>query len=588
MSRLATTGLALFALALGIVLPSTAQANKIAAYPSPGVRVASNETTISFVGVKPSRLGPITVRGSRSGIVRGRFRAHPGGNGVSFIPNRDFQMQERVVVTSKRHRFHGTNRRTYSFATGLLRPKGWRKEPQVPKRGTTPPQWTTYKTFPLKVPKITMHVNQPGASEDEVFLAPKTNGPMIVDKDGELVYYRPGLRTTDFRVQRYMGKPVLTWWRRAQVGEHVESNYAIANSHYKVIRRLTAGNGYTSDPHEFTMTNHNTAYVAGFRTVVLDLRRYGGLRRTPVMDAVAQEIDVKTGLVLWEWHSVGNVKVNETYMPIPRKKITRPFDYFHLNSIAMDRDGNMLLSARHTRALYKVNRKTGKVMWRMGGKRSDFKLGKGMNFAYQHDLRLGPGRTYTLFDNGSAGGPLRDISPRSKGLIFRANPKTGKATLVRSFERSEPLRASSQGNMQLLGNGNFFVGWGSKRYCTEFAPGGEILWDLEYSSQNVSYRCYRSPWTGAPTSPIAVKSEPEDAGSRIWVSWNGDTQVTTWRVLGGGDSGPLGMVGEYPRDGFETTMAVPSGLTRFRLVGLNAKGQVLGRSRINRLGQLTR
>jgi len=587
-SRLATTGIALFVLALGVVVPSTAQAKNIAAYPSPGVRVASNETTISFAGVKPSQLGPITVRGSRSGLHRGRFRAHPGGRGVSFIPRRDFMFRERVTVTSKRHKFFGTGKHRYSFATGLLRPKGWRTEPQVPKGGTPPPQWTTYKSFPLKVPRVTIHADQPGASQDDVFLAPKTNGPMIVDENGDLVYYRPGLRTTDFRVQRYMGKPVLTWWRRAQVGNHIESNYAIANNHYKVIRRFTAGNGYTSDPHEFTMTNHNTAYVAGFRTVVLDLRRYGGLRRTPVMDAVAQEVDVRTGLVLWEWHSVGNIKVNETYMPIPKKRITRPFDYFHLNSIAMDRDGNMLLSARHTRALYKVNRKTGRVMWRMGGKRSDFRLGKGMNFAYQHDLRLGPGRTYTIFDNGSAGGPLKDVAPRSKALMFRANPKTGRATLVRSFERSEPLRASSQGNVQLLGNGNFFVGWGSKKYCTEFAPDGEIVWDLEYSARNVSYRCYRSPWLGAPTSPIAVKSEQGQDGNRVYVSWNGDTQVGTWRVLGGGNAGQLGLVGEYQRQGFETAIDVPAGLTRFRLVGLNPRGQVLGRSKINRLGKLTR
>lgn len=587
MSRLATTGIALFVFALGLAVPSVSQAKQIAAYPSPNVRVASNETTISFAGVKPSQLGPITVRGSRSGIHRGRLRAHPGGQGVSFIPNKFFAFKEKVTVTSKRHRFYGTGKHKYSFATGLLRPKGWRDEPQVPPRGTTPPQWNTFQSFPLKVPRITIDENKPGASEDEIFLAPKTNGPMIVDKDGELVYYRPGLRTTDFRVQRYMGKPVLTWWRRAQVGQHVESNYAIANNHYKVIKRFTAGNGYTSDPHEFTMTNRNTAYVTSFRTVVMDLSQYGGLKRTPVMDGVAQEVDIKTGLVLWEWHSLGNVKVNETYMPIP-KKITRPFDFIHINSIAKDRDGNMLISARHTRALYKVNRKTGRVMWRMGGKRSDFKLGKGMNFAYQHDLRLGPNRTYTIFDNGSADGPLKDVSPKSKAMVFRANPKTGRATLVRSYERSQPLRASSQGNMQLLSNGNYFVGWGSQRYCTEFAPGGEILFDLEYSARNVSYRCYRSPWLGAPTSPIAVKSGKTENGTRVWVSWNGDTQVATWRVLGAGNTGKLGLVGEYPRDGFETAIAVPEGLTRFRLVGLNPRGQVLGRSKINKLGQLTR
>jgi hypothetical protein len=550
--------------------------------------VASNETTISFRGVKPSALGRVIVRGSRSGRHGGRIRAHSDRQGASFIPKRNFFFKERVTVTLKKHTFYGVKpgKRSYSFSTGLLRPKGWRDEPQVPPQGATPPEWTTYKSFPLKVPKATVNIDKPGATDGDIFYAPRTNGPIIVDSTGELIYYRPGQRVTDFRKQFYLGKPVLTWWRRAQVGQYVESNYAIANSSYKVIKRFESGNGYTSDPHEFSMASRDTAFVNGFRTVVMDLSAYGGLKQTPVMDNVAQELDLRTGQVIWEWHSLGNIRVPETYMPIP-KKITRPFDYFHLNSIERDKDGNMLLSARHTRALYKVNRLTGKVMWRMGGKESDFKLGKGMNFAYQHDFRRHPDGTYSILDNGAAGGPLKTVSKVTKGQIFRINEKTKTTRLIQNYIHPTRFLAPSQGNTQVLPNGNVFVGWGPRKNCTEFAPDGETLYDIEYSAVAVTYRCYRDPWTGSPAaSAIGVKSEKSGSASRVWVSWNGDTRVRTWRVLAGGAN--LAFAGEVPRDGFETVIPVTGQPARFRLVGLDANGKVLGRSKINQLGKLTR
>lgn len=588
MSRLATTGLALFVFALAAAFVPAAQAQKIAAYPSPGVRIASDETTISFRGLKARSLGRIVVNGSRSGVHKGRLRAHTDGNGVTFIPNRRFQARELVTVSSARHTFFGAKRgrKSYSFRIAEMVPKNWRQESPVPPKGATPPEWDTYKTFRYKVPRVKINLEDQGSTNAAIFLAPRTNGPMIVGPDGELIYYRPGQRVTDFRKQYYMGKPVLTWWRRAQSGKRVVSDYSIATPGYKVIKRFESGNGYTSDPHEFTMASRSTAFVNGFRTVIMDLSAYGGLKRTPVMDNVAQEIDLRSGQVIWEWHSLGNVRVPETYMPIPRK-ITRPFDYFHLNSIERDKDGNILLSARHTRTLYKVNRLTGKVMWRMGGKESDFKLGKGMNFAYQHDFRREADGTYSIFDNGAAGGVLKGGSKLTKGQIFRINEKRKTTTLVQNFIHPARLLAPSQGNTQVLANGNVFVGWGPRKNCTEFTPQGKAIFDLEYSAQNVTYRCYRETWVGTPpVSALAVKSETEGENSRVWVSWNGDTRVRTWRVLAGGTQ--LTAVAQVDRDGFETSIPVTGQPARFRLVGLDAAGKVVGRSKINQLGKLTR
>lgn len=588
MSRLATTVVAQFVFLLGLAIVPVAQAKKIAAYPSPGVTVATEETTISFAGIKPAQLGKITVRGSESGVHRGRLVAHSNRNGVSFLPKRNFVPQETITVTSDRHTFFGSKAgRSYTFGIGNLMTKRWRNEPQVPREGVEPPEWTTYKSFPLKVPKVTITTDKPGASTDPVFHAPRTNGPIISDSKGELIYYRPGLRATDFRVQSYLGKPVLTWWRRAQVGKYVESSYQIAGPNYKVIKRFQAGNGYTSDPHEFTMASQTTAFVNSFRSVIMDLSRFGGPKRVPVMDNVAQEIDLRTGQVMWEWHSLGNIGIGESYLPVP-KKVTRSYDYFHLNSIARDTDGNILLSARHTSALYKINRLTGKVMWRMGGKRSNIKLGTGVKFAYQHDFRRHADGTYSIFENGAAGGALPNRAKVSKSLVFRINEKAKTATLDRSYQHPDGLLATSQGNAQLLSNGNLLTGWGALKVCTEFNRAGDVVWDMVYSAVNVTYRCYRDPWTGSPPQRvISVKSEQDEANSRVWVSWNGDTRVRSWRVLAGNPGG-LTYSTEVPRTGFETEIPITGQPAAFRLVGVDGEGKVIGRSGLNRLGELTR
>lgn len=590
MPRPVRNGIALLVVVLSCALVPSAHAGMVAAYPSPGVRTASNTTTISFRGVKPARLGPIKVQGSRSGIHRGRIRAHSDGRGVSFIPRRDFFFRERVTVTSPRNTFFGTKpgSPSYSFTTGELLPQGWRPEKPVPPGGETPPEWTTYKSFPFKVPKIDIEISRPGRSSGHIFLAPRTNGPMIIDDNGELVYYRPGHRTTDFRMQSYLGKPVLTWWRREEKGRKVTSYLTMTDTSYREIKRFQAGNGYTSDPHEFTMASQTTAFVNSFRSVFMDLRKFGGLKRTPVMDNIAQEIDLRTGQVLWEWHSLGNVSVGDTYWPVPRK-ITRPFDYFHLNSIEWDADGNILLSARHTRALYKINRRTGKVMWTLGGRSSDFRLGRGTGFSYQHDFRRHANGTFSLFDNADGEGPLKATAKSSKGMIFRINPARKTTSLVKAFYHPSGLLTPSQGNTELLPDGNVFVGWGTRRFCTEYTPDGQVVLDLEYSSVLPTYRCYRGSWTGnPPDSSIAVKSEKSGSDSLIWVSWNGDTRVSNWRVMAGGSEGALSPVANLPRSGFETMIPVTGQPDRFRLIGLDRDGRILGRSKINPLGKLTR
>lgn len=570
-----------------LAFTSPAAAKRIAAYPSPGSQLASPTGDIAFSGVTRASLGRVTVRGSQTGIHPGRIKPWGGPVGVSFIPSRPFAPNETVTVSSARHSFFGAGgRRSYSFRTGLFLRENLGNEPFSPPLGQTPPAWDTYETLPLKVPKVTVRQSEPGVSNLKIFYAPRTSGPTILDPKGELVYYRPGLRITDFRAQKYKGRTVLTWWRRAKFGKRVSSRFEMADSHYRVFKRLTGGNGFTGDPHEFNLTSRGTAYVTAYRTAIVDMSRFGGPKRGFLLDYMAQEIDIETGLVVWEWHPLGNIRLNETYLKIPRKNV-RPFDYLHLNSINDDRDGNILMSARHTQALYKVNRRTGQIMWRIGGKRSDFRLGRGVRFGFQHDVQRAKDGSLTIFDNGD-GGQHGRVNRFTSAKKLRVNEKRRTVRLVRVYRNPADVISGSQGNTEELPNGNLFVGWGSRNSCTEFSAAGRVLLDFAFSAKTVSYRCFKAPWVGEPLTPVAIKSAAGEAGSRAWVSWNGDTRVRTWRILAGSTRGGLTTVAEVPREGFETAIQLDQPFDFFRAVGLDANGKVLGRSEVNQLGELTR
>lgn len=582
-------GLAAAVLALlgALAAASPTQAKPIAAYPSPGSFFASPTSDIALSGVTRANVGRITVRGSRTGVHPGRIVAWGGPVGVSFVPNRPFAPYERVTVASQRHAFFGTGgRRSYSFQIGRFLPTNLGADPYSPAKGQKPREAQTYRTLPLLVPKVTVNTDLPGKSDGNIFYAPRANGPTILDADGNLVWYRPGLRVTDFRAQRYNGRPVLTWWRRDTFGKRVDSKFEIANRHYKVIRRFGGGNGFTGDPHEFNLTSRDTAYVTAYKTAVVNMSRFGGPRRGYLLDYIGQEIDIKTGLVVWEWHPLGNLPLNRTYLPIPKRN-TRPFDWFHMNSINDDKDGNILISARHTQALYKINKKTGRIMWQVGGKGSDFKLGRGVRFGFQHDLIRQKNGTLTIFDNG-AGGKHGRVNKITSAKVLRLNMKRRRVTLVRAYPDPRNLISNSQGNVDVQPNGNLFVGWGDKNACTEFAPDGKVLFDFTFAAKQVSYRCYKMPWSGAPTSPIAVKSARTKAGSTVWMSWNGDNRVDHWRVLAGGATGELALVANAPRTGFESTAVLDRAYARYRIVGVSADGKVLGRSKVSRLGRLTK
>ena len=420
-----------------------------------------------------------------------------------------------------------------------------------------------------------------------IFVAPKggpkdQRGSMIFDETGELVYFRKvptSQAVLDFRVQTYKDQPVLTWWEGKPFRGWGEGKAMIVDQGYRKIAEVETGRGYKMDFHEFQLTDRGTALVLAYKIYRQDLRSVPkGKRRSLTMQNIVQEIDVKTGKVLFHWDGNKHIAPRESYDVVPDRP-GFPYDYIHANSVREDTDGNLLLSARATHAVYKINRKTGKIMWRLGGKRSDFKMGKGARFRFQHDAERQPDGTITLYDN-NADEPVPNRV--SRGIRLRLNMGAKRATLVRQWKYPKPLLAASQGNMQTLPNNNVFVGWGGFiPNINEFSRGGAVQWEARFTSKLVdTYRAYKFPWTGQPTTapPRAVASRSGDTITS-YVSWNGATTVASWRILGGPAAAALVPRATVPRTGFETRLRYTGTDAVVAVEALDAQGNVLSRSR---------
>ncbi|HEY1777476.1 MAG TPA: arylsulfotransferase family protein [Solirubrobacteraceae bacterium] len=437
------------------------------------------------------------------------------------------------------------------------------------------PRLPVYRTRPdLLIPAPTVTTLKPGVSPGLMFLAPYNApnhaqaGAMIVGGTGEPIWEQPlpHLVTTDFRVQSFKGAPALTWWQGIVELGHGVGHYVIADSSYRPLATVNAGNRRAGDLHEFLLTNRGTALLTTYLVTNRDLRAVHGLKDGTIQDAMFQEIDVASGRVLLEWHSLDHIPITESYWPL-----SKDWDYVHLNSIEVDRDENLLVSSRNTHTIYKLARKSGEIIWRLGGKQSNFQLASDAVFVWQHDARRQSDGSITVFDNGDA---------LSRALVLNVDESARKVILRSAFVHPSKLHASSQGNVQVLPGGNVHVGWGAQPYVSEFSPSGELLLDAKLGTDYVSYRSYRIPWSGTGAAEPTVAIERSRRRLDAFVSWNGDTRVARWQALTGTTPQTLSVVGSVARTGFETGMRLSPLLTRLAIRGVDAAGTTVGTSKL--------
>ncbi len=422
-----------------------------------------------------------------------------------------------------------------------------------------------------------------GVAPGYLFLGPKgaggsQPGPLVVDARGDPVWFRPlasGQWASNAGVSQYRGDPVLAWWQGIVVAPgYGQGEGVIVDASYRELARVRAGNGRTADLHEFVLTPQGTALLTCTPAPVeRDLSAIGGPRDAKVLDAILQEIDIHSGRVLFEWRSLDHVPVLESYSA-PGSL----YDYMHLNSIDLAPDGNLVVSARHTWAIYKLDRRTGEVIWRLGGKRSDFQMGAGAQFYWQHDARQLPDGSITVFDDGAG---LQKTESQSRAVVLEVDERRKTARLSRAYRHPDPILADAMGNVQTLPDGHVLVGWGAEPYVGEFAGDGLLLSDVRLGSSRDSYRAFRYPWRAKPIErpALAAKRSVGTRNSTLYVSWNGATDVSQWQVNAGLSPTTLRPLGIAERHGFETAITIGRAEGYAAVTAVDVAGRRLGDSR---------
>jgi hypothetical protein len=552
--------------------------------PMPGAADASPETQISFLGVPLAALADVTVSGSVSGAHSGQLEPYSQGDGGSFVPQTPFVAGESVTVTAELTLSGAPAPLQFEFRVADDDPLS--TTPERRHRVSADATQRFVSRPDLVPPAVTLETSSPDQAPGDEFLAPYgvagQAGPMILDPSGRLLWFAPlppSTEAANLRVQRYDGEPVLTWWQgRITIHGFGLGVDMIAGSHYQKIAEVRAGNGYQADLHDFQITPADTALLTAYNAVHCDLAALGGTSDGAVTDSLFQEIDIKTGLVMFEWTSLDHIPLADSYTPVAGTSTVWPFDFFHLNSVNLDPDGTLLVSSRNTWAVDDIDAQTGQLLWTLGGKQSSFTEGPGATTSYQHDARpVGPD-LYSVFDNGAT----PQVHGQSRGVVLALNPQQHSVSVQAQYRHpGRPLLADSQGDMQQLPGGDWFVGWGQEPDLSEFSPDGMLLFDASLPSGYESYRALCFPWVGSPLRPPALALRRSRSGATVaYASWNGATQVARWELLAGTTPRRLARAALARRAGFETAIALGSDeRARFFAVrALDASGATLGTS----------
>ncbi len=559
-----------------------ATSNPVAVSPLPGTPDAAPTTQISFLGGAGTAVEAVSVHGSKSGVHSGTLRSYSTGTGESFLPRKPFVSGETVTVQARVSAGPSSGAVSTSFTVASPQAVSQKMFPTNP---GNPAEVQHYVSAPTLTPSSVRILTpaKPGAAPGYLFLAPYqgkgTPGPMITDQSGNLVWFHPlphSWDATNFQVVPFAGRPALAWWqgRILEVG-FGQGEYVLDDSSYRQIARIRAGNGQYADLHELRVTPEGTAWIDTFYPVAKNLASVQGAANGVLNDSVVQEIDIKTGLVMWEWHAYGHVPFSESNNPVPA--VVYPWDFAHVNSVDPGSSGDVLLSMRNTWALYDVDIRSGAIRWRLGGKRSNFKQLSGTRFYWQHDAEWQPGGLISLFDNGSD--PPKE--KQSRGLLLAPDPGSGTVSLKAAFTNpSRTLLATSQGNTLGLPGGEWLMGYGGLPDFTEYDSSGHVLLDGTLGKNVQDFRTYLAPWSGQPRAAPSVAVKRSGGKLSIAASWNGATSVASWRVLAGASAAALAPVATVPKQGFQTTLAVSSAGPYAEVEALDGSGNLLGTSAV--------
>ncbi|KAK4049447.1 hypothetical protein OIV83_004180 [Microbotryomycetes sp. JL201] len=393
--------------------------------------------------------------------------------------------------------------------------------------------------------------------------------PYIYDDEGELVWHGRKGNVLNFRKHKYKGQDVLAWYTgSSQCTEewpgYGNGQWQIYDNTYTLVATVEAQNTTRNmtDPHDFQITKDDTAVIEYWTKAKQNLSDVGGANEGWVWTCIVQEVDIETGELLFEWKIKDHVQIKETGYTLrdgqTGENEDAAFDYAHLNSVKKDDAGNYLIGMRGPSTLYYIDGKSGELLWRLGGKLSDFKVDDNATFFSQHDANIiGKGTDdhfqITLFNNEANQYEQREGEAR--GMILDVDRTT----------------------MKVLSNGNVVVGWGIVPYFSEFLANGTMIHNVQLGPEGSSLHSYRTTkhrWIGKPqTLPSFVLDDVRS--DRAHVSWNGATEVASWHVVGGKSRSGLHTIERERRTGFETTLQLPHGFDYFAAVAVDSRGKCL-------------
>lgn len=458
----------------------------------------------------------------------------------------------------------------------------------------------TYESSPLEVPVF--QVNQAAGDNvdpaDRVFISPRGTAvgqiaPMIFNSDDlSLVWSDPSYKTTfGVRVQEYNNSDYITFWRGAiKSAGYGSGSYIMLDHNYNVAYNLTTKSlTVGGDIHEIELTDAGTALMSAYEPMEYDLTAYN-ITNGWLADSIFEEIDIATNNLIFSWRASEHIALNASYADPGATGTSQdnPYDFFHINSIEKDDSGNYLISARHTHGIYYINGTNGDIIWTMGGKDNQFEDksdGQATNFAWQHDARWRNTNLteMTLFDNGAADWVKTENETR--GLWLSIDYDDMSVTLKQDYISPEGISSISQGSVQVLSNGNVFMGYGSNGAFIEYTNDGQAIWDVQFgiigNSSVQSYRAYKQNWQGFPdwNPSISAVGNGTD-NTTVYMSWNGATEIKQWAILASNSSSSLATADNLwknvTKTGFETNVTVGTNARYIRAAALNADGEVLG------------
>ncbi len=462
---------------------------------------------------------------------------------------------------------------------------------------TTNGAYTYVATPGLHPPKITAHVSTAPKylAPGYIFLAnfydlnypPMVgqSGPLIIDRNLQPVWFKPvnvNEVAGNLNLQTYHGKPVLAWWQGVitNTGATETGQYVIVDQHYRPVATLKATNGWVLTLHELVIRGDD-AWVTANKNIPMNLSKYGGAYNGALIDSAVQEYNIKTGKLLHSWDALDHISLDDAKATLPTNGF--PWDAYHVNAINVPGDGTFVVSMRNTWAAYKVNINTGKTIWTLGGPHSSFKMGPGAQFEWQHDVAVYPGSSLvTLFDDHccqiTGGGTYVSPTGASRGLVLKLDQAKHTATVASQFSHGSTFDAEYMGSVEPLANGNEFVGWGSAPYFSEFSASGQLLMDAILPHPDLSYRARVEPWVGLPLYPPSAAARSSHGQTTVYASWNGATQLASWRVVAGSGSSPT-VIATHVKSGFETAIPVSGSSKTFRVQALDTRGRVIGTSK---------